>query len=161
MRKLYLLRHAKSSYEDGLPDFERRLAPRGIADIKALSPHLFRILPDDLTMYCSLAKRTQQTLQYYLDYADMKWTNVNYKNSLYTFNGRDLEKVIRSFKDDGNDALVVGHNEALTEFVQKFDSNFTEHIPTSGFLELELDKDSWAEFTKVKVTLKLFPKDIR
>ncbi len=161
MKKLYLLRHAKSSYGEDVTDFDRPITDRGIRDIKSICPQMFLLLPDDLTIYCSLAKRAQQTLQYYLDYADMKWTTVNYSHSLYTFNGKDFEKIVRAFKDDKNDALIVGHNDALTEFAQKFDSNFMEHIPTSGFLELELNSNSWADFTKATVTFKLFPKDLR
>lgn len=161
MKKLYLLRHAKSSYGEDTTDFDRPISDRGVRDIKSICPKLFLILPDNLNIYCSLAKRAQQTLQYYLDYADMKWTGVNYSHSFYTFNGRDFEKVVRGFKNDGNDALIVGHNDALTEFAHKFDPEFSEHIPTSGFLELELNSDSWADFTKATVTFKLFPKDLR
>ena len=60
-RRLVLLRHAKSSWEDDLPDVERPLAPRGRRDAaeagRWLAAHVGR--PD--LVLCSTAVRTRQT----------------------------------------------------------------------------------------------------
>ena len=58
MRTLYLLRHAKSSWDDPkLDDFERPLAPRGIKACKLMAAHIRKsgIAPD--LILCSPAIR--------------------------------------------------------------------------------------------------------
>ncbi|MBW3604947.1 MAG: histidine phosphatase family protein [Actinobacteria bacterium] len=63
MRTLYLLRHAKSSWDDPtLADHDRPLAARGIRATSAVADHLrhARVFPD--VVLCSAARRTRETL---------------------------------------------------------------------------------------------------
>jgi phosphohistidine phosphatase len=63
-RCLYVLRHAKSSWDDpSLPDHDRPLAPRGLRAVKLLSSYVEsnRIEPD--LVLCSNARRTLETLE--------------------------------------------------------------------------------------------------
>src|SRR6516164_9381167 len=62
-RQLFVLRHAKSSWDDpGLDDHERPLAPRGRRAVKLLGKHMrsHGIQPDQVL--CSPARRTRETL---------------------------------------------------------------------------------------------------
>ncbi|HSS74001.1 MAG TPA: histidine phosphatase family protein, partial [Gaiellaceae bacterium] len=60
MRTLYLLRHAKSSWDDpSLPDDERPLAPRGRRDGKRIAEHLRRHEIEPELVLCSSAARTR------------------------------------------------------------------------------------------------------
>jgi phosphohistidine phosphatase len=64
MRTLYLLRHAKSSWDPpGLPDSERSLAPRGVRDAKRVAKHLRRLGVTAQLVLCSSAVRTRATLE--------------------------------------------------------------------------------------------------
>ncbi len=61
---MYLLRHAKSSWDEpGRPDRERPLAPRGVRDAKRVAKHLRRqgVAPE--LVLCSPAVRTRETLE--------------------------------------------------------------------------------------------------
>ena len=63
-KQLFVLRHAKSSWDDpGLEDHERPLAPRGIRAVELLAEYLRanRIEPDQVL--CSSARRTRETLE--------------------------------------------------------------------------------------------------
>src|SRR5918996_5979084 len=64
MKRLYLLRHAKSSWDDPtLADHDRPLAPRGRRAAKVMAKHLHRngIAPE--LVLCSGSRRTRQTLK--------------------------------------------------------------------------------------------------
>jgi hypothetical protein len=64
MRRLYLLRHAKSSWEDvGLADHDRPLAPRGRRAAKAIGRHLRDSGIEPELVLCSSARRAQETLE--------------------------------------------------------------------------------------------------
>ena len=71
-----LLRHAKSSWKDDLPDVERPLSPRGRRDAAVagrwLAEHVGR--PD--LVLCSVAVRTRQTWAVGYDYPLSKRTDV-------------------------------------------------------------------------------------
>ena len=68
MKRLLLLRHAKSSWHDpALTDFERPLNRRGRAAARAIGDYLVRndLLPD--LVLCSAAQRTRETLAFIQD----------------------------------------------------------------------------------------------
>jgi phosphohistidine phosphatase len=56
---LILWRHADA--EDGVPDLERRLTPRGVNQAERMAAWLDRQLPADCRVLVSPAKRAQQT----------------------------------------------------------------------------------------------------
>lgn len=63
MKRLWLLRHAKSSWEDpGLPDPDRPLAPRGRRAAELLAAHLAASDVRPGVVLCSSSLRTRQTL---------------------------------------------------------------------------------------------------
>src|SRR5262245_17569215 len=64
MHTLYLLRHAKSSWDDPtLADRDRPLAQRGRRDAKRVADHLARAGIEPELLLCSPAVRTRETLR--------------------------------------------------------------------------------------------------
>src|SRR5215470_16371033 len=64
MKQLYLLRHAKSSWEDAaVADFERPLAARGRRACASLREAIGRHGIAPALILCSAARRTQETFQ--------------------------------------------------------------------------------------------------
>ncbi len=63
MKRLYLLRYAKSSWKDtSLPDHDRPLAGRGRRAAKAIAGHLREHGIEPELVLCSTARRARQTL---------------------------------------------------------------------------------------------------
>jgi phosphohistidine phosphatase len=46
--------------------------------------------------------------------------------------------------------LFFGHNAAITNFVNKFETFLLSNVPTSGFVVLEFDTEYWEEINKGK-----------
>lgn len=108
-RILYLLRHAKSSWDDPeLEDHERPLAPRGRRAVTVLAKHLRaeRIEPD--LVLCSSARRTRETLEG----VDPPGERV-IEAHLYGASVGELLGRLQRIPDGVQSAMVIGHNPAL------------------------------------------------
>ena len=113
-RHLYLLRHAKSSWDDaGLPDRERPLAPRGKRALTPIADHLRRqgIRPE--LVLCSPAERARATLEGVR--AALGGGDVRFEEALYTFDATALVERIREVPASVRSLMVVGHNPAMQE----------------------------------------------
>ena len=86
MKTIFLLRHAKSSWDDvSLDDFDRPLSTRGINSCKNIGKYLKKnkLIPD--IVYCSSAIRAKQTWELVNRIVEKK-KNVVYKSKLYMAN---------------------------------------------------------------------------
>ncbi len=141
MRTLYLLRHAKSSWEDpGLADDERPLAPRGRRDGKRIAEHLRRQEIEFELVLCSSAARTRQTLE--LLRPALGGATVLVENELYGASSDQLLARIRLVPDEVACVLVIGHNPGLHELALALASagdgleRLEEKFPTAALATL-------------------------
>ena len=69
-----------------------------------------------------------------------------------------MEKAIKSGNNIFENIILFGHNEAITNFVNKFGDTFIDHVPTAGFVALQFDTDDWAKINKGKTKKNTIPK---
>ena len=88
MKKLILLRHAKSSWnETNLDDIDRPLSKRGIYSAQLMRVFIQTNYKKDISLiYSSLSKRTKSTCEIVFQ----NKIKINYDKRLYTFNHQDL-----------------------------------------------------------------------
>lgn len=112
-RQLFVLRHAKSSWDDpGLDDHERPLAPRGRRAVKALAEHLHTAGVAPQQILCSSARRTRETLAG----ADPPGERV-VERALYSAGVDDLVERLRRVPENLASVMIVGHNPAMQMLV--------------------------------------------
>ncbi|WP_215451132.1 histidine phosphatase family protein [Streptomyces sp. ATCC 21386] len=116
LRRLIVLRHAKSAWPVGVPDHERPLAPRGRRDAPAAGRALADAdcLPD--LAVCSTAVRARQTWEL----AAAEWGTpppVRHDARVYAAEVPELLEVVRETPDRVRTLLLVGHNPGLEELV--------------------------------------------
>lgn len=116
LRRLVVLRHAKSAWPVGVPDHERPLAPRGHRDAPAAGWALAETdsLPD--LAVCSTAVRARRTWEL----ASAQWGTpppVRYDARVYAADVPELLDVVRATPDHVRTLLLVGHNPGLEELV--------------------------------------------
>ena len=161
MKQLILVRHAKSSWDAPLRDFDRPLTSKGIQDAHLVSSHISAQIPKTFLVWSSAAKRASETAMIFVQNISFPVESIVFKEELYTFDERALEKIIKSCSDDYDHLMVFGHNEAITNFVNKFGNTFIDNVSTSGFVNIIFDQNSW-EFIENGVTKKVvFPKDLK
>ena len=161
MKNLILIRHAKSSWEAPLKDFDRPLMKRGILDAHNVSGTISNFLPKTYIIWSSTAARASETALIFAQNLSYPIESILYKDELYTFDDRQLEKVIKSCDNSFESVILFGHNEAITNFVNKFGDVFIENVPTSGFVSLRFEEDSWDKINKGITHKTIFPKDLK
>jgi len=148
--RLWLLRHAKSSWEDDrLADVDRPLAPRGVRAADAMAAYIERASIRPELVLCSPALRARQTLEHVV--TALGEPEVVTDPELYTFDAEPLLARVRAIADPIASAMIVGHNPAFHDLAVMLagtgDSlpDLVAKYPTGSLAELDLDAPSWSE----------------
>lgn len=117
MHRLYVLRHAKSSWSNScLADHDRPLAPRGERAAAALAGHVAAIDPPPALVLCSSARRAQDTLEPVRAQLPESMA-VLVEDGLYGASAQEIVDRLREVPEDTPSVLVVGHNPGLEDLV--------------------------------------------
>ncbi len=161
MKQLILIRHAKSSWEFPIQDFDRVVTPQGIKDANLVAAYIVDDLPKEYVIWSSQAKRAMETATIFAQNMKFPVNQILFKNDLYTFDERSLEKIIKSAAKEINCLIVFGHNEAITNFVNKFGDLYIDNVPTSGFVQISFTNTSWKDINSGKICKTVFPRDLK
>ncbi|AXI45176.1 phosphoglycerate mutase [Sulfitobacter sp. SK012] len=145
MKRLILMRHAKSDWSAGLPDIERSLNPRGQTSAKALGDWLRTQGHMPGAVLCSAASRTQETLARLTLPADIP---VEVTRLLYLAEAATMAQVLREATADR--ILMVGHNPGIADFAAALLTEQPDHeqfsrYPTGATLIADFDIKEWNE----------------
>lgn len=160
MKNVILVRHAKSSWEAPLQDIDRPLVHRGIVDAHLVSSAISNYIPKTFLLWSSIAKRASETALIFAQNISFPIENIIYREDLYTFDESQLEKVIKSCNNLYETVILFGHNEAITNFVNKFGSVSVANVPTAGVVQLDFAIDSWKNLEKGTTSRIQFPTDL-
>ena len=155
-KQLFVLRHAKSSWDDpGLEDHERPLAPRGLRAVRVLSEHLTENAINPPLILCSSARRTRETLEGLgVD------GEVSIEEGLYSASAGAVIERLQRVPPDVGAVMVIGHNPAMQMLVLRLtgangnggrnvDGDLAEvqrKFPTGALASLVLEC-GWSELT--------------
>jgi phosphohistidine phosphatase len=115
---LYVLRHAKSSWDDPLlADHDRPLSLRGRKAVRLLGEHVRAIGLEPELVLCSSSRRTQETLQGVL--GDRP---ASIEPELYGASAKQLIERLRAVPADVSSVIVIGHNPAMQMLVLRLAS---------------------------------------
>ena len=142
MKKLILLRHAKSSWKDAsLDDFDRPLNRRGKKDAPIMAHKLaMRKIKIDLTI-SSPANRTIETAKIFANILGCE-SEIIFNDKLYEASYKEILNVINLIDDKYQNVLLVCHNPGITNLVNYISDYFIENISTSGIVGLSTNS-SW------------------
>jgi len=153
MRRLTLIRHAKSDWSDpDLNDFDRPLNERG----KKAAPLMGKRLasrshvPDLLVS--SPAKRARKTAQLIAKELGLAKTDIRFDEVIYEAPVDNLLEVLKALPDDCHPALI-GHNPGLSDLGSWLCQDAPSWLKTCAVLTLELEADSWQGLTRHCATL--------
>ncbi|MDO1448995.1 histidine phosphatase family protein [Rhodocytophaga aerolata] len=150
MKKLFLIRHAKSSWDDAsLPDEERPLNKRGKKDAPLMGSLLRKqgITPD--LIISSPAKRAFSTAKKMAKELAYPKDHILTFDKLYLSSPAALLEVIKSQPAEVRTLLVFGHNPELTQLVPLLCDHPIDSIPTSGVVSITFQTDTWQKIEKM------------
>ncbi|TGV01139.1 SixA phosphatase family protein [Flavivirga rizhaonensis] len=161
MKKLIIVRHAKSSWKHNVIDHERPLNERGFKDANLVSENLKGSgLKVDLVL-SSDAMRAKTTANIFTSNLNIDESIVRLNHDLYDFSGSHLIEVIKSCDDSVDALMIFGHNHAITAFVNTYGSSRIDNVPTSGVVVIEFDIVNWKSLNQGKTIQTLFPRDLK
>jgi phosphohistidine phosphatase len=151
MKRVYLLRHAKSSWKDrSLADRDRPLARRGRRAAKAMARHLEaeRIRPD--LVLCSPASRTRETLER-IEGAFGDRVETTLDDALYAASEAELFARLEALPEAVGSVMLIGHNPGLEELALALASDgpglarLRGKYPTAALATIDLPATRWSE----------------
>jgi phosphohistidine phosphatase len=152
MKTLYLLRHAKSSWDDAsLADFDRPLNGRGERTAPFMGQLMAdkRLIPD--AVISSPARRAKDTALLAKSNAGFA-AEIEYDERIYEASPQTLLQVVSELDDTYNSALLIGHNPGMEGFV-RFLTGRIEPMPTAALAIIRLDVANWNETSDGSGTL--------
>ncbi len=145
MKTLYIMRHAKSSWDDfSISDFDRSLNERGEKE----APLMGKVLKDlevkpDLIL-SSPANRAQTTAEIVADVLGYDVEDIHYQKSIYESSLMNLIMMVRELPKDKDSVLLFGHNPALTALINNLCDFSLDNLPTAGVVAIEFES-TWAD----------------
>ncbi len=161
MKRLILVRHAKSSWEHDVIDHQRPLKVRGFKDAEIVSNHLKNSeLKIDLAL-SSDAMRAKTTAHIFVKNLDISQDHFDLNHNLYDFSGENLIRTIKECDEKISTLMIFGHNYALTDFVNTYGNKYIDNVPTSGVVIIDFKIDSWKNLCSGITTKTVFPRDFK
>jgi phosphohistidine phosphatase len=125
-KQLFVLRHAKSSWDDpGLDDHERPLAPRGRRAVEVLADHVRSNAVEPALVLCSSSRRTRETLEGVQPSGERV-----IEPELYGASAGDLLERLRRVPEAADSVMVIGHNPAMQVLVLRLTAS--GELPANG-----------------------------
>ena len=151
-RKLYIVRHGKSSWEnEGLDDIDRPLAPRGKRNAVEMAERLASagLVPE--LIYSSPAVRAYSTAKLMAGHWGLESGKLEVHRELYMAYIREIFEVIERAPAEITSLAIFGHNPSFTLFANNFFISPLNNLPTAGVAVITLDCKSWADVSGEKV----------
>jgi phosphohistidine phosphatase len=160
MKTLYIVRHAKSSWEyTGIEDIDRPLKKRGIKDAHLMSKFLYKEISKPDVFVSSSANRALHTAVIFCENFEYPLSNLKIKRQLYSFSDGYLVKTVNALDDGFNSAIIFSHDHGINTFVNKFGSKPISHVSTCGVIGIKFEDKHWKNIKKGKTFLIEFPKN--
>ncbi len=152
MRRLMLLRHAKSNWPEGVADRDRPLAARG----REAAPVMGRYLADELLLpdlvLISPARRTAETWEMVRVMLPEK-PGSHVEPRIYEAKTERLMHVLRETEPAVKTLLMIGHNPGFEELAALLtghgdryaSARMTQKYPTCGLAVLDFAIEDWRD----------------
>lgn len=149
MKKIYLIRHAKSSWEnEEMDDFSRPLNARGKRDVVFMGSRLkmFKVLPK--IIYTSPAKRAHKTAKEIAKIIGFDKNKLTLVPELYESSYKQYLNLIHETKDKYNEIFIIAHNPTITEVGEKLSGAILSNIPTCAIVCIEFEVESFKDISE-------------
>lgn len=144
MKTIYLLRHAKSSWDDaGIADFDRPLNKRGLKTIPLVAEKIIDSRFEVDLIVSSPALRTRQTATLLKEAARLN-AEIRFDERIYEASPQRLLEVIAAAAADKNSLMIVGHNPGLEGLVKILTGEIWA-MKTAALVVVDLVIEQWSE----------------
>ncbi len=149
MKYIFLIRHAKSSWENpSQTDFERPLNERGFNDATKMAKLLKskNIIPD--LILSSPATRALTTAEIFAQHFNYLQEAIKSDEKIYEASIRDLAEVVSEIDNSFDTVFLFGHNPGISNFANFLSNKMVEYFSTCAIAGLELNIDLWSNLER-------------
>jgi phosphohistidine phosphatase len=150
VKRLWLLRHAKSSWDQpSLADADRPLAPQGQRAAEVLAAHLAASDVRPTVVLCSSSLRTRETLAAILP--ALGTPSRSGSSRLYGAGAAQLLDRLRQVSNKASSAMLIAHNPGIQDLALALATGgpalagLREKFPTGALTTVELDVERWRD----------------
>ena len=146
MKRVILVRHAKSVSHGYDQDYDRTLAERGEEDALTISLELqkMNIHPD--LIIASPAVRTSQTAWIFADTLEYSKKTILFAKKLYSgMTSESFLTMLQELEDEKETVIIFGHNPTVYYYMHFLLKDFTDDVPTCSTVGIDFEVDSWVK----------------
>lgn len=161
MKRIYIVRHAKSSWGDlSLADIDRPLNKRGKKDAPNMGAKCKELGYIPELLISSNANRAMATAKIFCKALGFEDDKLSYENTLYHAPEDTYLSVCFGLDDDVNSVMMFGHNPGITYLANSVSENYIDNVPTCGVLVIDSTIEKWDELDFSNCRLKdfIYPK---
>lgn len=144
MKRLFLLRHAKSSWADpDLADIDRPLNERGMDEAFFIGGHIGKIGVALDLIISSPARRAVDTANRVKDSLATD-SEIACNDHIYEASPLRLLRAVSELSPNFDSVLIVGHNPGLEGFIRLLTGGI-HPMPTAALADISFEIDNWAQ----------------
>lgn len=157
MKTLYIVRHAKSSWDyPELPDDRRPLLEKGKKRTKRVIDYLLHNNTVVDYIISSPALRAFETAKIVGKALKHDEEEIQRDSLLYSADAERLQNLFFDLPTGVDSLMIVGHNPTLTNFANHYIIPKIDNIPTSGVVCIDFDIERWEDISSLKSSLRFF-----
>lgn len=148
MKTLYLVRHAKSSWDNAhLSDFERPLNERGQRDAPAMAERLRQRGELPGLLVSSPALRARTTAETFAEAFAIDPSAIVERMSIYEGGAQELLGLIWKLPAEESRVMLFGHNPVLSQLAHLLGDRPTGSLPTCSVVRIDFTAADWSGIT--------------
>lgn len=146
MKTLYLVRHAKSSWNNSnLSDHARPLNDRGERDAPQMGKRLRKRKPQPALIITSSAVRAETTATLLAEAIGYPPSDITIDERMYGAEPKDVLSIIGELDNAVDCAMLVGHNPTFTDLINALSGSQIDNVPTCGIAILKFPTNTWSK----------------
>ncbi|MGA9574305.1 MAG: histidine phosphatase family protein [Lysobacterales bacterium] len=147
-KTLYLVRHAKSSWDDpSLTDRDRPLSQRGLSSAPDMGRRLAEQGHKPDLIISSPAIRAFTTAKKIAGETGYDKSKIITDDHMYFSGTRSMVDLLEELEDRYAKVMIVGHNPAMTSLLNILCDSPVENMPTCAVAVIGFDMASWSELS--------------
>lgn len=151
MKTLYIVRHAKSSWDDPyLDDFDRPLNGRGKRNVPDMGQRLSKLGVKPDLLLSSPANRAITTARGIASVIGYSKDDISQNRGLYHASSSSIIEIISETDDQVNTLMIFGHNPGFTSLISALSGFNLYNLPTCGICGIRFPINSWRAIHTLK-----------
>lgn len=145
MKKLFIIRHAKSSWDHPhLRDIDRPLNTRGFKDAPRMAQLFKKEVGSIDTLISSPALRAFTTSKEFAKELGIPDNSIIVEEKIYGASINGILDLINGLNDGWSSVCIFGHNPTFTYLAEELADVNIGNLPTCGIVGIEFNVSEWA-----------------